>query len=147
MTDPIFILLVGIVIVVGGIIGLKLHPFLALLLAAVAVALLTPVMAVEQFYLAKGTAAAEALKLSQKSIGERIGTEFGNTCAKIGILIAMAAIIGKSMLDSGSAEKNNQGHVKSYWRKKCCCWFYFKQFLLNYSCFCRYRYFPNDAIS
>ena len=97
MTDPIFILLVGIVIVVGGIIGLKLHPFLALLLAAVAVALLTPTIAVEQFYLAKGTAAAEALKLSHKSIGERIGTEFGNTCAKIGILIAMAAIIGKSM--------------------------------------------------
>ena len=62
MTDPILILLVGIVIVVGGIIGLKLHPFLALLLAAVAVALLTPVIAVEQFYLAKGTAAAEALE-------------------------------------------------------------------------------------
>ena len=28
-----------------------------------------------------------------------------NTCAKIGILIAMAAIIGKSMLDSGAAER------------------------------------------
>jgi GntP family gluconate:H+ symporter len=38
-------------------------------------------------------------------LGERIATEFGNTCAKIGILIAMAAIIGKSMLDSGAAEK------------------------------------------
>ncbi len=105
MTDPIFILLVGVVIVVGGIIGLKLHPFLALLLAALTVSLLTPTAAVEQFYLAKGSSAAEALKLSHKSIGERIGTEFGNTCAKIGILIAMAAIIGKSMLDSGAAEK------------------------------------------
>jgi hypothetical protein len=40
MIDPIFILLVGVVIVVGGIIGFKLHPFLALLLAALAVALL-----------------------------------------------------------------------------------------------------------
>lgn len=105
MADPIFILLVGVVIVVGGIIGFKLHPFLALLLAALAVALLTPVASVEQFYLAKGMSAAEALKLSHKSIGERIGTEFGNTCAKIGILIAMAAIIGKAMLDSGAAEK------------------------------------------
>lgn len=105
MTDPILILLVGVVIVVGGIIGFKLHPFLALLLAALAVAMLTPLAAVEQFYLAKGMSAAEALKSSHKSIGERIGTEFGNTCAKIGILIAMAAIIGKAMLDSGAAEK------------------------------------------
>lgn len=105
MGDPILILIVGVVIVVGGIIGFKLHPFLALLLAALAVALLTPTASVEQFYLSKGSTAAEAIKLSHKSIGERIGTEFGNTCTKIGILIAMAAIIGKAMLDSGAAEK------------------------------------------
>ncbi len=105
MGDPILILIVGVVIVVGGIIGFKLHPFLALLLAALAVALLTPTASVEQFYLSQGSSAAEAIKLSHKSIGERIGTEFGNTCAKIGILIAMAAIIGKAMLDSGAAEK------------------------------------------
>jgi gluconate:H+ symporter, GntP family len=105
MGDPIFILFVGVVIVVGGIIGFKLHPFLALLLAAVAVALLTPTVSIEQFYISKGNSAIEAAKLAHKSIGERIGTEFGNTCVKIGILIAMAAIIGKSMLDSGAAEK------------------------------------------
>jgi len=131
MTDPILILLVGIVIVVGGIIGLKLHPFLALLLAAVAVALLTPVIAVEQFYLAKGTAAAEALKLSQKSIGERIGTEFGNTCAKIGILIAMAAIIGKSMLDSGSAEKIIRAMLKITGEKNAAVGFILSSFFLT----------------
>ena len=105
MGDPLFILLIGVIIVVGGIIGLRLHPFLALLLAALVVALLTPVSAVEQFYIAKGSTPEEAVKLAHKSIGERIGTEFGNTCAKIGILIAMAAIIGKAMLDSGAAEK------------------------------------------
>ncbi|MCA0234609.1 MAG: GntP family permease [Bacteroidetes bacterium] len=105
MLDPVLILLVGVVIVVGGIIGFKLHPFLALLSAALVVALLTPEAAIEQFYLAKGMSSAEALKQAHKSVGERIATEFGNTCAKIGILIAMAAIIGKSMLDSGAAEK------------------------------------------
>jgi len=105
MIDPILILLIGVVIVVGGIIGFKLHPFLALLLAALTVALLTPTELVEQHFLSKGMSAADALKQSHKSIGERIGTEFGNTCAKIGILIAMAAIIGKAMLDSGAAEK------------------------------------------
>ncbi len=103
--DPIFILLIGIIVVVGGIIGLKLHPFLALILGALAVALLTPASSIEQFYLLKGSSPAEALKLSHKSLGERIATEFGNTAAKIGILIAMAAIIGKTMLDSGGAER------------------------------------------
>ncbi len=103
--DPLIILVAGIVVVVGGIIVFKLHPFLSLLLAALTVALLTPENLTYEFFLGKGMTATEALKLAHKSIGERIATEFGNTCAKIGILIAMAAIIGKSMLDSGSAEK------------------------------------------
>ena len=103
--DPLFILVAGIVVVVGGIIVFKLHPFISLLLAALTVALLTPESLTFDFFLGKGMTEAEALKLAHKSIGERIATEFGNTCAKIGILIAMAAIIGKSMLDSGSAEK------------------------------------------
>lgn len=105
MSDPIFILAVGMIIVVGGIIGLKLHPFLALLLGALAVAFLTPAEVIENYALAKGTSPEAALILSKKSIGERIATEFGNTCAKIGILIAMAAIIGKCMLESGAAER------------------------------------------
>jgi len=105
LNDPLFILFVGMLIVVGGIIGLKLHPFLALLLGAFVVALLTPASAIEQFAIAKGTAPAAAAALAKKSIGERIATEFGNTCGKIGILIAMAAIIGKCMLESGAAER------------------------------------------
>ncbi len=104
-SDPLFILLVGIVIVVGGIIFLKLNPFLALLLAAFVVALLTPETAVQQFALHKGATEAAARALAEKTIGERIAGEFGSTCAKIGILIAMAAIIGKSMLESGAAER------------------------------------------
>lgn len=103
--DPILILIAGVIMVVGSIIFLKLHPFLALLLAALTVSLLTPEPYVVQFFKGKGMSEIEALKMAHKSIGERIATEFGNTCAKIGILIAMAAIIGKSMLDSGAAEK------------------------------------------
>ena len=103
--DPLFILLIGVIIVVGGIIFLDLHPFLALLLAAFAVAVLTPESAIEQFALDKGQTQAAAKALAHKSIGERIATEFGSTCGKIGILIAMAAIIGKCMLESGAAER------------------------------------------
>jgi GntP family gluconate:H+ symporter len=105
ITDPLTILLVGIIIVVGGIIGLKLHPFLALLLGALVVAIMTPAAVIEHAALAKGATQAAAHQLSSKSIGERIALEFGNTCGKLGILIAMAAIIGKCMLESGAAER------------------------------------------
>lgn len=105
LNDPISILFIGVVIVVGGIIGLKMHPFLALLLAAFVVAILTPGTAIEQFAISKGSTPAAALQLAKKSIGERVAVEFGNTAAKIGILIAMAAVIGKCMLESGAAER------------------------------------------
>ena len=131
MENPIFILLVGILIVVGGIIGFKLHPVLSLLLAALVVAVLTPLASVEQFFLSKGMSAAEALQQSHKSIGERIATEFGNTCAKVGILIAMAAIIGKSMLDSGSAEKIIRAILKITGEKKAPVGFVLSSFFLT----------------
>jgi GntP family gluconate:H+ symporter len=112
-SDPLFLLLVGVVIVVGGIITLKLNPFLALLIAAFVVALLTPASSIIQFALYKGSSQLAAEALANKSIGERIASEFGNTCAKIGILIAMAAIIGKSMLESGAAERIVRSMLKS----------------------------------
>lgn len=105
MHSPFLILLIGIIVVVGGIIGFKLHPFLALILGAFAVATLTSGSLVEQYAISKGATPAAALQLSKKSIGERVALEFGNTCAKIGILIAMAAIIGKCLLESGAAER------------------------------------------
>ncbi|MEM9832895.1 MAG: SLC13 family permease [Bacteroidota bacterium] len=105
MTDPLFILLVGILIVVGGIIGLRLHPFLALLLGAFVVAYLTPEAAIEQYALSTGASAEGAQKLANQSIGGRIAQQFGSTAGKIGILIAMASIIGKCMLKSGAAER------------------------------------------
>lgn len=105
MHNPFFILLAGMVVVMGGIIGFKLHPFLALLLGAFVVAVLTPAGLVEEYAISKGSTPAAAIQLSKKSIGERVAVEFGNTAAKIGILIAMAAIIGKCMLESGAAER------------------------------------------
>lgn len=131
MGNPIFILLVGILIVVGGIIGFRLHPVLSLLLAALVAAVLTPTASVEQFFLAKGLSPAEALQQSHKSIGERIATEFGNTCAKVGILIAMAAIIGKAMLDSGSAEKIIRSILKITGEKKAPVGFVLSSFFLT----------------
>ncbi|MEC7566170.1 MAG: GntP family permease, partial [Planctomycetota bacterium] len=41
----------------------------------------------------------------KKSPMARVAFGFGETCGKIGILIAMASIIGKCMLDSGAADR------------------------------------------
>lgn len=105
LQDPLIILLVGMVIVVGGIIGFKLNPFLALLLAALVVAWMTPAASIIEFGLSKGMSEGAAQALSTRSLGDRIATAFGTTAGQIGILIAMAAIIGKCMLVSGAAER------------------------------------------
>ncbi|QDU16427.1 Inner membrane permease YgbN [Gimesia maris] len=46
-----------------------------------------------------------AIAEGKKSVGERVAAGFGSTCAKIGILIALAAIIGMCLLESGAAER------------------------------------------
>jgi len=194
---PISILAVGITIVIGGVLLLRLHAMLALILAAIAVAALTPEYRAERYWLERKAIAfrtdhsldhrngdqanvilaigpkqgaqpgmqyvvlratspdgqmeqiatlaigqflgagndgkissvarfvngqenaplqasdivvhsldrAEAIKQSQQTVGERVAGGFGSTCGKIGILIAMAAIIGKCLLDSGAADR------------------------------------------
>ncbi len=46
-----------------------------------------------------------AIAEGKKSVGERVAAGFGSTCAKIGILIALAAIIGMCLLERGAAER------------------------------------------
>ncbi len=65
--SPLFILVVTLVMVIGGVLVLRLHPFLVLIAAALAVAGLTPREAVERFELRK-----DALRV--ESVGEGGGT-------------------------------------------------------------------------
>ena len=48
---------------------------------------------------------AAAQKTSKATVGERVASAFGSTCTKIGILIALAAIIGICLLESGAADR------------------------------------------
>jgi gluconate:H+ symporter, GntP family len=98
-------LAIGIVLVVGGIIGLKLHPFLALVIRCFCCRYFNTSFYFRAVCPFQRNGCQRRFIFSKKSVGERIATEFGNTCAKIGILIAMAAIIGKCMLESGAAER------------------------------------------
>ncbi len=98
----------GLAIVVGGILWLRLHAFLALILGGFCVALLTPDAALREFTDArveKGELTVKAAaKFLTKPAAARVADEFGKTCANLGILIAMATIIGEAMLLSGAAE-------------------------------------------
>ena len=195
MTDPIVLLLVGIGVVIGAILWLRLHAFLALALAALIVGFLTPkfnrlanglemtgfhsagnatesgqiveipipqkkkkhlrvglhlvakrlegqvasvgelkvieiakdsragqqnnrlvakaeVIRFEPGYSLRKTdvllsesAELEAITKSNQVIGSLVAEGFGQTCAKVGIIIAMAAIIGTCLLESGAADR------------------------------------------
>lgn len=85
--SPFLILLIGMAVVIGGVLVLRLHAFLALLLAALTVAALTPV--------------APDAPAAIERVAQGLGKGFSN----LAILISMAAIIGKCLLDSGGAER------------------------------------------
>jgi len=105
MIDPLWLMFIGMIVVLGGILALRLHAFLALILGAIIVGSLTATPALRQFAQDKNMTAAETEALVQQSVGERVAGGFGRTCTKIGILIAMASIIGKFLLESGAAER------------------------------------------
>ncbi len=75
----------GIATILVTMIFFRLHAFLALILAALVVSCFVP-----------GEGAEYIL---------RVANDFGKSCGGIGIVIAMATIIGKAMLDSGSADR------------------------------------------
>ncbi len=230
MTVTIAILLTGIVVVVGGVLVLRLHAFLALVLGAIVVSALTPAASIEQYSLqrdgfrvvdrgafesfgqnpnpddivlkigAKQSAQVDStcvvlpasleksddlplirihaitkakplnakndkteklalatvvrkgsdhsieigdLAISpaarkaasdlatKKTVAARVAEGFGNTCTKIGILIAMAAIIGKCLLDSGSADRIVRSTLKVLGEKGAPLSFLFSGFLLG----------------
>lgn len=83
--NPILILLVGMAAILGAIIILRLNAFLALIGAAILVSLLAP-----------GDPAAKIT---------RVADGFGRTAGSIGIVIALAAIIGNAMTESGAADR------------------------------------------
>lgn len=100
-----WVLLAGIVMVVGGILVLRLHAFLALVLGAVLVAALTSPAQLEQFAKGKKFTEKETKQLVQAHPAARVTKEFGNTAGRIGILIALASIVGKCVMDSGAADR------------------------------------------
>ncbi len=86
---PLLILVIGISIVLGLIIRFKVNAFLALITAAVVVSLLACVNQPDDL---------------PNSIS-RVAEAFGGGATNIAIVIALAAIIGQCMMDSGAADR------------------------------------------
>ena len=82
---PLLVLVIGIAIVMGLILALRVNAFIALIVAAFAVSLLAPG------------------ELGGKIA--RVATAFGSVAGSIGIVIALAAVIGKALMDSGAAQR------------------------------------------
>lgn len=82
---PVFVLFVGVAVVIGLIMVLKINAFFALITAAIVVSLMSE------------GAAAEKIK--------RVAEAFGTSAGSIGIVIALAAVIGKCLMDSGAADR------------------------------------------
>ncbi|HAV60986.1 MAG TPA: hypothetical protein DCY13_01300 [Verrucomicrobiales bacterium] len=85
---PFAVLFISVAFIVFAITKLRMHAFLALIVAAV--------MA--------GWLSAGSLKEMVDSIG-LVTTGFGNTAAGVGVVIALAAIIGMCLMDSGAADQ------------------------------------------
>ncbi|MEE2937024.1 MAG: SLC13 family permease [Planctomycetota bacterium] len=97
----------SVAVVLGCILVLRLHAFLTLLLAGLLVAAISGRAAVErytQYQLENDKISVEqAEKLNGQSPVVRLTTAFGQTAGKIGILIALASVIGQCLLESGGA--------------------------------------------
>jgi gluconate:H+ symporter, GntP family len=82
---PLVVLAIGVAVVLALILALRINAFLALIVAAFVVSLLAP--------------GEMAGKIS------RVAAAFGSVAGAIGIVIALAAVIGKTLMDSGAAER------------------------------------------
>ena len=83
--SPIVLLIIGLIVVLGGILIVKLHPILALLLGALIVGFLTPASLLQEYALSKKLSPQQVTALLDQSLGERVAIAFGKTCEKIGL--------------------------------------------------------------
>lgn len=107
MIDIWWIVALSVAVVLVCILVFKMHAFLTLLLASLLVAGLTGTETLQQFgdlEVAKEKWTPKAAEsFSHSSAVSRVAAEFGTSAGKIGILIALASVIGGCLSESGAA--------------------------------------------
>jgi GntP family gluconate:H+ symporter len=96
--NPVVILIIGVALLIGMIIVLRVNAFIALITTAIIVSLLAP--------------GDLADKIS------RVAEAFGSVVGAIGIVIALAAVIGKCLMDSGAADRIVRSFLKALGEKR-----------------------------
>ncbi|MEM4780588.1 MAG: GntP family permease, partial [Halalkalicoccus sp.] len=86
LDNPMIPFAIGVIAVVALLVWLKLPAFVGLILAAMAIGITTP-------------------EVPFGAVPEEIAQSFGDVMVAIGIPILMAAIIGKTLMDSGAADR------------------------------------------
>jgi len=90
---PILVLVLAIAVVFVLIIKLRINAFIALICAAMAVGILSPLVPLGQ-------------------VMPEVASAFGRVCGNIGIGIALAALIGQCLMESGAADKITRVFVR-----------------------------------
>lgn len=103
---PFVVLLLSVAMVVTLIARWRFHPFVALMLSAIFVGLLSPALPP----VPKQNPLVTVIELPM--------TEFGITAGKIAWVIALAAVIGTAMMESGAAEQIVNGLLKKLGEKR-----------------------------
>ncbi len=129
--NPVWVVLLGTVTVIGCILALRLHAFLALIAGALLVASLTSPTQISNYALHKEMGAKETRELLADSAGGRVAKEFGLACGKIGILIALASIVGKCMMESGAADRVVRAIARAFGEKRAPLAFLFSGYVLS----------------
>jgi gluconate:H+ symporter, GntP family len=113
---PLIALGLGVFVVLALMIGLRTHAFIALILGALVISCFVPL---DIIGFVKSPTPHVVLGNSEPvNIVKRVTSSLGNSVTDIGILIAMAAIIGKCMLVSGAADRIVNSALATFGEKR-----------------------------
>ena len=99
---------------------MEIHPLLVLVIAIAVVFILIIRMKINAFIALITAAMTVGLLSSTVSLGEvmpEVASAFGRVCGGIGIVIALAAVIGQSLMESGAADKITRVFVRALGEK------------------------------
>ncbi|MCA9127636.1 MAG: gluconate permease [Planctomycetales bacterium] len=115
---PLFAAGLGVFVVLSLMIGLKSHAFIALILGALTISCFVPLDVVGFVKSPEPRVVIDAGKASPVQVVNRVSSSLGSAVSGIGILVAMAAIIGKCMLVSGAADRIVQSALAVFGEKR-----------------------------
>jgi gluconate:H+ symporter, GntP family len=114
---PLLAMGLGVFVVLSLMIGLRAHAFIALILGALVISCFVP-LDITGFVKSPVPQVIRGESAEPIQIVKRVTNSFGISVADIGILVAMAAIIGKCMLVSGAADRIVQSALATLGEKR-----------------------------